>query len=551
MKPKHLLILVVVLAVLGLVAFIANRSGGGDQTEASEMRGTQLLEGWPINDVKAIQVKSAEHEANLVKPENRWLVADRDNFPADPTRVQSLLVKLWRTPIIQAFEAGASQNERLELVPPGEGGDEENKAVQVTFKGAGDAELGHVLIGKDVPPNSLGPGASPSPGGGGKTSRFLRVSKNSDLVLEVANNFSETLSSGWPFSFSTIDGEPGTWLNKTDFIKVNKIESIAVNYPEGDKESYVLTRESDTGDFSLEGEIPEGKVLDGSKVSSLKTILQSASFEDLLTEEKASEIDESKATEAILKTFEGFTYTILIGPKDEEDNQIPVKFSVEGDFPAEREVAEGTEETEEQKNAADQAFAEELQEKKDKLEAEKALEGHWFALSSYRIDSLLKSRPDLLKDEEEEEEEEEEASAGVNSPPPSIALPGEGKEIELPPNVSPTTDTDSAPTIEAVSEPVAVEPLGGGRATAVTPPIAIPPLPDTVDVEESDDEAAEPTAEETEAESVTEETEADAGAEVEADAGAEEPLEAETTEADEAVPTDDESADSPEDGESR
>ncbi len=505
MKPKQLLILVAVLAVLGLIAFIAGRSGGGPKTDTAERRGTKALEGWPINDVKAIEVRSADAVVNLAKPDNLWVVTDRKDFPADPSRVQGLLVKLWETPVVTAFVAGASQNERLSLVDPDGEGDEEKKATKITFKGAGDAEIGHVLIGKDSPPKSGGPGANPMAGGGGKTGRFLRTSKDSEEVLEVANNFSETLSSGWPFNFGAIDAEPGTWLNKTDFIKVAKIKSIAVNYRDGDKESYALDRESDTGDYVLEGEIPPGKVLDGSKVSSLKTVLQNASFEDLLTDEQVAEIDEAKATESVLTTFEGFTYTILMGAKDEEENVIPIKFTVAGEFPQERTVEAGVEETEEEKTKADQEFADKLKENQDKLTTEKALEGHWFTLSSYRVDSLLKSRPDLLKDEEKEE------AAEAGEPPASLAKPP--VVPELPPGIGQGINLPEG--AGAVSAPVAVPPLGGGeKPTATTPPIAIPPAPAPAPEEETGEEdgvdadAADDTSGDTEAEATTSSEEA-------------------------------------------
>ncbi len=467
MKPKLLVILTAVMAVLGAIAFIASRStGGGDQTDATELRGKELLEGWAINDVKEIHIQSTDGEVTLKKPDNQWLVADRKDYPADSSKVNTMLVKLWDTPIVQAFEAGKSQDSRLELVDPSGEGDDEKMATKVTFKSGGSDEIGHLLVGKNNPPQAA-PGANPMAGAGGKTGRFLRTSKNSDLVLEVADNFSELMSgSGWPYNFGSIEAEPGGWLNKTDFIKVNKPKSIAVTYKDGEKEGYALMRESDTGDYKLEGDIPEGKVLDGSKVSSLKTVLSSASFEDLLTEEEVAEVDESKATEVAITTFEGFTYNILIGPKDEEGNQIPIKFTVAGEFPQERVVEEGKEETEEEKAKADGDFLLEKKKLEDKLALEKALEGHWFALSSYRVDSLLKSRPDLLKDEEEETEEDTEA------PPTSLQKP------ELPPGVTPPTSaTETKTDVEVVSKPVAVPPVKK-PVTATSPPIEIPAAPE-------------------------------------------------------------------------
>ena len=325
----------------------------------------------------------------------------------------------------------------------------------------------------------------------------MRTTKDATLVLEVPNGFAEDLSgTGWPYGFGSLEGDPGIWLNKEDFIKVQKIASIAVDYKEGDNESFSLSRESDTGDFILAGEIPVGKELDSSKVSGLKTILSNASFEDLLTEEEAAKIDEAKVTEATLTTFEGFTYKILIGEKDSDKNRIPVKFAVTADLPTERVVEAGKEETEEEKTKADADFQTKLKENQDKLAQEKALESHWFTLSSFRIDPLLKSRPDLLKDEETEEGEVPSALAKPEGSTTSAAP-------ELPPGLN--LDNTAKPTIEAVSEPVAVPPLTKG-ATATTPPIEIPSPPTPPVKEEVKEEATEDVTEGAEAavESATE-----------------------------------------------
>ena len=500
MKPKQLLILVAVLAVLGLVAFIAGRTGGSDKPDTAKLRGQDVLEGWDINAVAGIEVKSASGTVSLSKPDNIWLVEERNGFPADRAKVENTLRRIWKTPVMQAFAAGASQDERMELLAPDAEGDDEKKATKLTFKGKDNSEIGHVLIGKSKTPSAVA-GATAGGASGVKETRYLRTTKDATLVLEVPNGFNEELSgSGWPYGYGGIEADPGIWLNKEDFIKVQKIASIAVNYKEEGNESYSLSREDDTGDFTIAGDIPIGKELDASKVSGLKTILSNASFEDLLTEEEATKIDEAKVTEATLTTFEGFTYKILIGEKDADKNRIPVKFAITGELPTERVAEAGKEETEEDKAKADADFQTKLKENQDKLAEEKALESHWFTLSSFRVDPLLKSRPDLLKDEEKEEGEV----------PSALAKPPGDAPTELPPGL----DLNNAirPTIEAVSEPVAVPPLTKG-ATATTPPIEIPrpPKPPVKEeVKEEAEAATEAVEEEVEAatEAVEEEVEA-------------------------------------------
>ena len=508
MKPKQLLILVAVLAVLGLVAFIAGRTGGSEKPDTAKLRGQDVLEGWDINAVTGIEITSADGTVSLSKPDNIWLVGERSGFPADRAKVENTLRRIWKTPVMQAFEAGTSKDERMELLAPDAEGDDEKKATKLTFKGKGDSALGHVLIGKSKTPTAVA-GAAAGGATGAKETRYLRTTKDATIVLEVPNGFDEELSGeGWPYGFGSIEADPGIWLNKEDFIKVQKIASIAVNYKEEGNESFSLSRENDTGDFSIAGEIPVGKQLDASKVSGLKTILSNASFEDLLTEEEVGKIDEAKLTESTLTTFEGLTYKILIGEKDADKNRIPVKFAITGEFPTERVVEADKEETEEEKTKADASFQVKLKENQDKLAQEKALESHWFTLSTFRIDPLLKSRPDLLKDEEKEEVEI----------PSALAKPP-GGTTSAAPQLPPGLNLNNAPrpVIEAVSEPVAVPPLTKG-ATATTPPIEIPRPPKPPVKEEVKEEAkatTEAVKEEVKApvEAVKEEAKAAAGGE--------------------------------------
>ena len=493
MKPNQLIISVATLAVLGGVAFLAKRSGNKADTPAAELRGSMVVDPNSLNDIKGIQLKDAEAEVNLTRKNNQWVVADRDDLPADAGRVRSLLVKLSETPVIQAMEAGESQNERMELLPPDGDGDADYKATQVTFKKEDGSELSHVRIGKSKSASSGNALNAQDPmAGGGKMSRYLRTSARPDLVLEVSDNFSDKLSgSGWPYGFSGIDVKVGDWLDKESFIDIKKIKSVAIAFKEEGKEGYTLTRESDTADFTIDS-VPEGKELDASKVSSLKTVLSGASskYDDVLTKEGGEKLDLSKAITATISTFEGFTYTIEIGPKDEDANNTPIRFTVAGEFETERKPEEGKEETEEEKKTADETFQKELKEKQDKLAKEKGLEGRWFAMPNYRVDPMLKPKADIIKDIEEEKEDDDataSAEGAVKVPAASIEETSPPKFLnQLPPGVGenkpkpvvPKPETPTTGRIEAVTPPVRVPPVseGEGKIEAVTPPVRVPPV---------------------------------------------------------------------------
>ena len=76
MKPKQLLILVAVLAVLGLVAFIAGRTGGSDKPDTAKLRGQDVLEGWGCLD------RSRVNTCKILGSIPNWIdpVLDRSSF---------------------------------------------------------------------------------------------------------------------------------------------------------------------------------------------------------------------------------------------------------------------------------------------------------------------------------------------------------------------------------------------------------------------------------------------------------------------------------------
>ena len=99
----------------------------------------------------------------------------------------------------------------------------------------------------------------------------------------------------------------------------------------------------------------------------------------------------------MVETFEGFTYTVDAGKKDGDESYF-VKLAVEATIATER--AAGADEKPEDKEKLDKEFKEKADKLKAKLASEQAL-GKWtYKVSNWTLNSVLKDRSELLKQEE-------------------------------------------------------------------------------------------------------------------------------------------------------
>ncbi len=223
---------------------------------------------------------------------------------------------------------------------------------------------------------------------------------------------------------SNLEAKPEQWLNK-DFLKVEKIRSIAVTYPVATN-SWKVTRETESAtDWKL-SEAKPGEQLDSSKTSGFSYALSSPSFNDVLpADTKPEQAGLDKPTVVTLDTFDNFTYTLKVGQKTNDN--VPVAVSVAAQIPKERTA--GKDEKPEDKTRLDKEFKDKQQKLEEKLTQEKSYEKRVYLVSSWTVDSVLKERGQLLAEKKEEPKKEEtpalpEAS-NTNAPPvlPTEVIP--------------------------------------------------------------------------------------------------------------------------------
>ncbi len=386
MNRKQLTLILVAFVVLGgLGLWLRNRDVAAYKTTSGQM-GQKVLGDFDVNAVARLVIKQGTNRLDLVKKDDRWVVSERADYPANFSEVGDTLRKLWELKIAQSVPGplGASALDRLELSLEATN----HPATLVELQDKDGKPLRSLLLGKQ----SRSQPTAPSQFGGEEgfpDGRYV-------MVAGQAANGASLVSE----SFTSLEPKPETWLSK-DFFKVEKVKSISVTFPEATN-SWKLARASETNDWVLADAKPEEK-LDSSKISGLPTALSYPSFEDVVVNPNLAELGLDNPTVAELETTDGFTYTIKAGKKGAEDKYY-LTVAVTADFPKERTA--GKDEKPEDKAKLDKEFKEKTDKLEEKFKTEKALEGRVFAVSKWTLDSLLKHRADLLQVEKKEEKKD-------------------------------------------------------------------------------------------------------------------------------------------------
>ncbi len=372
MNRKQLLILLVLVAVIGGAGLLVNQRRQGDWQQSSSGGGQKLAAALDVNAVATVTLKASAGELNLVKAGETWVVKERGDYAANFGTIADLIRKFADVKAVQTEQVGASQYARLELQAPGEG---EGKGTLVELKGKDGKALKAVVLGKKLTKKSEG-----GPFGGGEfpVGRWVRDTASKDTVIVTTEQFADA------------EPKPENWLEK-DFLKVERVKSIAVTYATNAATGWTVTRETEGAEWKLAGLKPTEQA-DTNKLSALGSPLSSPSFSDVVADPKADKLGLDKPATLVLETFDGFTYTAKAGTASGDN--YPFTIAATANFPKARTPAK--DEKPEDKAKLDKDFADAQTKLADKLAADAKFSKWTYLVSKYTLDSVLKSRADLL-----------------------------------------------------------------------------------------------------------------------------------------------------------
>jgi hypothetical protein len=213
--------------------------------------------------------------------------------------------------------------------------------------------------------------------------RYVKVGASSDAVALVSD------------PLANLEPKAEQWVNK-DFFRVEKARTVAVTFPAATN-SWKLTRDSETAEWKM-ADLKPAEQLDTTKVTSVSNPLGSPSFNDVATAASAESLGLDKPTVLTVETFDGFTYTVKVGQKTNDN--YPILLGVAAQLPKERTAAK--EEKPEDKDKLDKEFKEQQKKLEEKLAQEKAFEKWTYLVSSWTLDPLLKERAQFMAEKKEE-----------------------------------------------------------------------------------------------------------------------------------------------------
>lgn len=366
MKKNHLLLLLAVAVVAGLagIYFQISRSAGWGETKTDRT----IFQNLAVNDITKIQLRSAPASVTLEKKGDEWRVAERDDYPADFTKIRDLIKTLWELKAGQEVQVGPSQLGRLKVVAPGQGND---TGIEINLKGEKDKEIASLIIGKSVDRSDAAPGAAAA-------GRFVYDPATKDRVYLVSESF-----------FSVEPISVGSWLDKT-FIapgEVREVDQAAWSNSPGWK----VVRKDSRADWQLE-DLQPGETLDKSFAQSLSTF--APTFVDVRPGSASSDETGLKDPFKIgVKTFDGLDYDFLLG-KEGPDKTRYVQLSVSADLPSTRRPEPN--ESAEDKKKKDEEFDKKTAALKQRLEKEKRFEKWIYLVPDWNLEQILKRRNEIV-----------------------------------------------------------------------------------------------------------------------------------------------------------
>lgn len=259
MKTRTLVILLVVLGLLAgagaLIKYRTSAPGGG------EVLGAKLLAELPANRIAAIYLLAPDNEVSLTRKDDKWVVKERFEYPADFDKIKDFVRKLKEVKIGRQFEADEEVMRRLSLKDPGASATPAGQqGARVELQDAQGKELAGLVLGSTRKPG----GERDLPSG-----QYVKV-RDKSMVYLIDEHFPNA------------DWKPETWLQK-DLVdmKADQVRRIAVWAMSGGELLYAFERSAEGGDLRLSSPPVTGKIKQ-SALNRLAGALSGLQLEDVV-----------------------------------------------------------------------------------------------------------------------------------------------------------------------------------------------------------------------------------------------------------------------------
>ena len=350
MNARIAAILVVLLVVLGGGALLIQQRSAPSAPGVA--LGQPLLPSLKASEVAAVAIKTPKESLTAERKGERWVIAERDGFPADFDKVRDFVIKATGLKIGQVDEAGEKDRARLQL---------DSSGTRIEFRGADGKPLAALTAGKkyfktepDNPDRAIGDG------------RYVALAGDEKRVYLISDPLPQA------------NTKSAEWIDHKGFA-AEKVKTLEVRFADGNG-NYKIERSGDNADWKFAG---GGEKLDAPKANSASYSLSLIELADVAPKDaKPEDTGLDKPTVVTASTFDGLTYTLKVGKLAGQNYYATV--AIEGEAKPEG------------KDAGERAkkFAE-------RLPREKSLERYVLLVPKSKLEDTLKKRAELLPAKED------------------------------------------------------------------------------------------------------------------------------------------------------
>ncbi len=235
-----------------------------------------------VNDIARVEIRGSGKETAIAKTGEKWVVANRGNYPAQFEKIKPLVIGIAQ---LEILEQKTSNPELYAKLGVEDMTAKDAASRQVSLQDAGGKTIAALLVGKE--PGNLGVQAPDA--------LYIRRLGEAPALLVQGR--------------VKADADPANWVDtKLADIASTRIKELVLTPVDG---TPVVIRKGKPEDktFTLAA-VPKGmKVKSQGVVESLATLLQDFNFEDVMAETEAKLPD--KLAKASYKTFDGLVTTIM------------------------------------------------------------------------------------------------------------------------------------------------------------------------------------------------------------------------------------------------
>ena len=285
MNTRNIIIALATIAIV-ITAWQTSREKAPTTKIQSENLYPALVD--QVNDVTDITIRSTQATTKLARKTGKWVVANRDNYPATFASVKNTLLNIANTTVV---ENKTSKPERYAQLGVADLGDGDSKTVLLEIGAGQEKALASLLVGNERSAGQLN-----------ARQYYVRKSDEAGALLVEGE--------------LKVSPRPQDWMD-TDVVNVatERVRKVTITAKDGS--AVVVSKEKPTDNFFSLENVPNGFTAKSrSIISSLGAVLLDVKFENVA---RASRVNDSEpVSTAEIRTFDGLVVNVSRYALDDE-----------------------------------------------------------------------------------------------------------------------------------------------------------------------------------------------------------------------------------------